>query len=599
MQPIVILGDLPAKPEIPAESQIAVLAEPAILTIGSLCFGFLFSYPLLSHLGEKTQVLDWTRGLEWAWADWITIVKFHQFPLWNPYKCGGLESLGNPQSHLLTPFFLLHWIFGPVAGLQLEIPLHLAVAFAGAYVLARMVGCSAAASVASGLTFAGSSWLPLHAAAGHDVFYSGAYIPWACAMTWASVQQRRITYAGLAGFFLALTFFEGGAYCVIQSVILIGLICTLGVLTRRSAWPIASLVLTGLFGLGFVAIKLFPAIHEMGLHPRGGYVDWIGPYNTLLSIFSRKQNFEGAFGGGGFWEHGAYISPALAVFALIGALVRWREAWIWSVGAATFYILAMGSTSEYSPYVLLHNVPFIASTYAPSRNLLSFVLCVAVLAGLGADLLLYGLRYGLPGKIRTKVRWATIAFIAVGFADLLMVSPRSLNQAFDGNVAVPTMPYSPQFRQYRDPNSSTDMLQLNLSNIGAVNCWETNFIDYSKNNVFGFNQPGYRGEQYILGSGAVELSKWTPNALSYDIDSGGPSTLVINQVYDDGWKLTEGTGTLVDHDGLLGILIASGHQQIRVAYRGVNFRLGMAISILTTIVLFLIWWWERKAVLVT
>src|SRR5208283_5287873 len=461
------------KKENPAESQIAFPAEPAILTIGSLCFGFLFSYPLLSHLGEKTQVQDWTRGLEWAWANWITIQKFHQFPLWNPYKCGGLESLGNPQSHLLTPFLLLHLLFGPAAGLELEIPLHLAIAFAGAYVLARVVGCSAAASVVSGLTFAGSSWLPLHAAAGHEVFYSGAYIPWICAMTCVSFQRRRITYAGLAGFFLALTFCEGGAYCVIQSVILLGIICTFGAWMRRSAWPIASLVLAGLFGLGFVAIKLFPAIHEMGVHPRGGYYDWIGPYKTLISIFSRKQTFEGALEGSGFWEHGAYISPTLAALALIGALAWWRKTWIWSVGAATFFILAMGGTSEYSPYVLLHNLPFIASTYAPSRNLVSFVLCVAVLAGLGADLLLYGSRDGLPGKIGTTVRWATIAFIAIAFADLLMVSPRSLNEAFNGNVAVPMISYSPHFRQYRDPNSSTDMLQLNLSNIGAVNCWET------------------------------------------------------------------------------------------------------------------------------
>ncbi len=205
--------------------------ERTLLIAGSLPFGFLFSYPMLRYIGTKTQVLDWSRGLEWSWVDWITIARFHQFPFWNPYKCGGMPDLANPQSRVVTPFLLLHLLFGPYAGLELEIPFHLAIAFGGAYVLGRVAGCGRIAALACGMTFAGSSWFPLHAAAGHDVFFPATYLPLVGALSWESFQKSRLTYAALAGLVLALMLGEGGVYFVIQGAILVGVIALIAVLT--------------------------------------------------------------------------------------------------------------------------------------------------------------------------------------------------------------------------------------------------------------------------------------------------------------------------------------------------------------------------------
>ena len=53
------------------------------------------------------------------------------------------------------------------------------------------------------------------------------------------------------------------------------------------------------------------------------------------------------------------------------------------------------------------------------------------------------------------------------------------------------------------------------------------------------------------GPGTVRLEKWTPNALEYDVDTASPSDLVINQNYDQSWRLTRGTGQVFEFGALL------------------------------------------------
>lgn len=110
-----------------------------------------------------------------------TIVHFHQLPVWNPYKCGGMPMLGNPQSHFLTPWFLLTLLFGPFIGLRLEIPIYIAIAWSGAYVLARVAGTRPLGALAAAMLFATSSWFYVRVTAGLLAMCGFAYLPWAIA----------------------------------------------------------------------------------------------------------------------------------------------------------------------------------------------------------------------------------------------------------------------------------------------------------------------------------------------------------------------------------------------------------------------------------
>jgi len=140
--------------------------EVLLVAASSMAFALIFAWPILGHLGQFGAFHDWEFNTELHWVPYYTVLHYHQFPLWNPYKCGGIPMFGNPQSRVLTPFFLIHLLVGPVLGLQLEIILHLAMAWSGGYVLARTLGLSSLGCVVAASVFPSNSWFFLHVGEG-------------------------------------------------------------------------------------------------------------------------------------------------------------------------------------------------------------------------------------------------------------------------------------------------------------------------------------------------------------------------------------------------------------------------------------------------
>src|SRR5580704_4915301 len=158
--------------------------EIGLVVLAALVFGAVFSYPLVLHLGVLSSFWDWDFLMQLALATHTSIVKYHQLPLWNPWKCGGVPLLGDPGARVLNPFFPLTLLFGPAIGVHLEVPLHLAIAWAGGYVLGRIQGMRRLGAVACASAFASSSWFPLHVAAGDVVMMGFCYFPWLLAFGW-------------------------------------------------------------------------------------------------------------------------------------------------------------------------------------------------------------------------------------------------------------------------------------------------------------------------------------------------------------------------------------------------------------------------------
>ena len=160
---------------------MTVKREATWVAFGSLAYTIMFSYPVLRRIGARGFAHDWDFAAELEWIPYYTIAHFHRFPLWDPYKCGGTPMFGNPLSRILTPFLLLDLMAGPVAGLNLQIVLHLAIAFCGGYVLGRTMALRPIAALVTAVIFPSSSWYYLHLAEGHTVFLCAAYIPWIAA----------------------------------------------------------------------------------------------------------------------------------------------------------------------------------------------------------------------------------------------------------------------------------------------------------------------------------------------------------------------------------------------------------------------------------
>jgi hypothetical protein len=564
----------------------AIKREAVWVALGSIALALIFCWPILPHLGRFGAFHDWEFTTELHWVPYYTVLRYHQFPLWNPYKCGGMPMFGNPQSRVLTPFFLLHLLVGPVLGLQLEVILHLALAFAGGYVLGRVMGLRPLACVVCASVFPTSSWFFLHIGEGHTVFLPAAYLPWIAALFYIAVNRRKLFPAALCGLLIALVFWEGGLYLAVFASILIACLALPMVLTRFSFWPLWASITAAVFTAGFSAIKLLPTVDVFKMYPRGPMGGESNPWWVLkICLFSHYQNIlRNGPGSFGFQEYGAFVSIFFVALAVLGALYGWRRPLPWIIAAVFFLEMARGETGRHSLWVVIRSVPvfsgLVTAMRLPTRILIPFVFTLSALAGLGAEL--------LCAKLGRVGPWFAGAILALGMIDVWIVGPPNLSLIFRDTT--PTLTRSMNFRQMRQLGAKFNMTHVAEANMGALECYE--YTDIFTNAV-GYDQGGYKGEQYLTGPGMVQLTRWTPNALSFDVTVLGPTELIVNQNYEPGWHLAQGIGEVSSDNGLIAIHLPTGRQHLKLVYRSKSFDYGLAIFILTLIALLLLWRFER------
>jgi|SRR5271166_528761 len=583
--------------------------EPAAVATVSLALGFLFSYPLLTALWVPSGFSpDWDQHLAFSWVQYDTIWHFHQIPLWNPFKCGGMPELGNPQDRLLTPFTLVHLLAGPIAGLYLEVPLHFAIAWAGGYVLARVLGMSRLAASGAATVFPASSWYALHATQGHADLLAFAFLPWVLAPAILAAERRRLSYSSLSAAALALTFFDGSPYPTIYAFLLMATVLPAWALYRRSVWPLLVFGLALVFGAGFMAVKLLPAIDFMRAHPRLILHPEVNDYRVLGQLLlSRNQDsrlWPGALWTWGFWESGAYVGLFI-VPAIIGALVGGGATLAWLFAGASMLLIWMGSQGPLSPWEILHHLPVFSAMRVPSRAIIPFTLTLAVMAGFGLDWIRKrGRRFG-PAIALILIAVATLDCFLVGTPNYWYV------------VSKPELEVQvPPGDSFRQVSHAVPDHELNYArhNAGVKYCYE-NLTYRWPTAIKGYDQLYYQGEQSIFsGPGTVRLEKWTPNALEYDVDAASPGELLtINQNYDPSWRLTGGTGQVFgfgalstgqirgfpDLPGLLTVNLPAGHQLLELSYRPASVIAGTAITLITLVVSLVLWFVERRKAIAT
>jgi hypothetical protein len=573
------------------------------LTIGSLAFALVYFFPIfydgsVSGAPMSSWLFAWpqfkfTGGIpgdtdhdvfmQLRWVVYYTIAHFHQFPFWNPYKCGGMSMIGNPEGAVVTPFVLPYLLFGVPSGVILEVFLHLAIMFAGGYVLGRQLGLRPLACIALAAIFPSSSWLSIHIARGHLNFLSIAYVPWVLALLLVSCRTRRWFPALLGGLFFALTLTEGN-YGFVFTAMLTGLLTVAVAVSSRSVRPVVAALLIGVFGLAFSSIKLIPTAELLSIYPRDFGVSWQSWWSVLVSLFSRSQDISHPMLASFFFsEYAGYISAPFAVLALIGAVANWRKAIPWVSGVLIFLLLFRGDTNPYALIVWMRELPLGGNIGLCGRWVIPLVFCVAVLAALGVET--------LCDRPAVWGRRLALIMVTVGMIDAWLVCSPNYRYLFQAPYKAP--PGLETFRQFQNA-SPGGMVAANLNNMGAVNCGCCGYY-IPHDAVRGYNQSGYSGEYYLVSSGDVKQTAWTPNSLAYEVSVPAATSLVINQNMYPGWRVARGNGEIYSADGRLAVRLPSGTQQIVITYRPTHILWAYLLTFLAAVALASVWFIEKKS----
>jgi hypothetical protein len=389
-------------------------------------------------------------------------------PVWNPWLNGGQPILSNPSYSSFYPPTWLALPLPPAYALSVLAILHAAIAFAGAWRLARRLGAERGAAALAAVGYTGSGAL-LSLLDAYTLFCSMAWFPWVLAFGDAALRapagsawRRPALLAGLA---LAMQLLNGEPSTVMVSGLgLLALAASAIRPARRALGPAAPAVLsqpaptrgdrTGtpspsrrqalvpvwrvlvppLAAAALAAVQLVPtagrlagSVRSQGLAPEEATL-WSSPPERLVElVFPRFFGDPARQGQGLFFGRGLHdldypyvvsIYPGLLVTLLgVAALCLWRiprrGAWVLCLAGGVF--LALGRHNPlYDP--LRRLLPPLAAMRYPERFILLAVAPLAFAAALGWQRLLDERR---AGRVQAADLPLALGLVVLGTAGLL------------------------------------------------------------------------------------------------------------------------------------------------------------------------------------
>jgi hypothetical protein len=319
-------------------------------------------------------------------------------PLWDPHQIAGLPFLATLQAGVFYPPNIAYavlpvgWAMGALA------VLHLMLAGAVTYALARRLGSSGAASALAGVTFMlGGSTVSLvyHT----NAINSAPWLPAAIYCTWRFWQETRVRWALALAAVLALQFLAGRDYTFVMTVHVVALLGVLqagwllrdGAGVRRAAAHVAWLAGAGALAMGLAAVQLLPTLE---LAARGGRTVG-GLPAPLLEIYGPMPpafffaNLVNPIRGAVRREYLGWV--ALVCFAI--GFRPWggdRATRFASILALLALLLAFGSQTPL--WAAYRYVPLGATFRLPDRFVYVFAFGFALVAAGGFDRVFHGRR---------------------------------------------------------------------------------------------------------------------------------------------------------------------------------------------------------------
>jgi len=341
----------------------------------------IYAFPVLENI-SYLGTMDWDQFTFWNAVPRDTILRYHQFPFWNPYVNGGNPMLANPDSSFLSPLYIFVLMFGAVIGLKIQIIVHLIIGLMGMFYLSGHLSLSKKASYLSSFIFMLNSTYALHLSEGHAEWMAMAFVPWAFLYFIKSLEQPRQALGAV--FFLGLMIFSG-VYIFSLFALFLSIFAFFKVLETRRIMPVKML---GLIFIGVIllcSIKLLPMLEFLNQYPRvpEKYFTNATYFSTMPEFyFDRRQAFLDRQHHG-FHEYGAYVGIAPILLCLLGLWKGFKKNWPLIMTGLISFIFVLGAESPIDLWEILHYFPIYNSLTVPSRNIFCVIFSLALVSGFG------------------------------------------------------------------------------------------------------------------------------------------------------------------------------------------------------------------------
>jgi hypothetical protein len=504
---------------------------------------------------------DWDQMESHRYLVTKTILRFHQFPFWNPYSCGGHPTWGGFESAtvVVSPWLPFYLAMSLPHALRVEVLGSALISAAGAWMLAGRFARSPASRALVVVAFAVNGRWALQTTAGHTWHLAYAWTPWVLYFydravgvdpTHGAPRRRDIVLMGAC---LAIMVYAGGIYPLPETAFTVGLYGLLLATATRSYRPIFVGVTAALLAFGFAAPKLLPVLDVLWHHPR--LVDSTESLDlaAFVQILTAREQDMGSRPANvspyGWHEWGMYVGWSVVAVTTIGCLAKRgvrESALMWT--GLVLVVLGFGAFDPHAPWPLLHNLPVFQSQHVPSRWLYPGLLLLVTVA---ASWLEWTLRRS--GRARAWLEVALVAGLACVAIDIATVARQPMTHAFVTvmpQVQESTGPFRTEIHLPPELAYASDWappsLPSEMANIGTIECGTFPALDSCYRDrkgrapglgARGRGDPAYKGEAFIPdGVGEAAIVSFTPNVVTVQVKGAQAGEhVVLNQNWDAGW----------------------------------------------------------------
>lgn len=539
---------------------------------------------------------DWDEMEGYRYLVVKTLRRFHQFPFWNPYTCGGHPVWGGVESDsiIVSPFFPAYMFLSLAVAMRVELVGSALLSMIGTWLFAGRFTRSPAVKAFVVAIFSINGRWALQAAAGHSWHFAWEWTPWTLYFldrAFSALHTRAdrglppMRDIACAGASMAMMVYMGGIYPLPQTAVLLGLYVVFVSVRTGDVRPFLCVAAAGVLGFALAAPKLLPTLEVFGRFPRfTDSSEWmdLGLFWAILT--SRDQDFGARPAPTPEWgwhEWGMYIGVLPVVVLVLAMLVaRGPRLAPWRWTALALVALGFGAVHPYAPWSLLHRMSIFRSHHVPSRWLYPGLLIAAVIAAAVIERWLTR-----AGRWRPVLELGALCVAASTAYDVATMARLPLVHAFErqpprakesiGEFHTEVhMP--PEIGYPTGGDWAPNTLPLVMANLGMTDCGSFfQFHNYYRDQhnhapglgAKGRGEPGYKGEAFVVeGEGRAAVTHWSPNEVTVAVTGARPGEHVaIDQNYDPGW-LANGRAAVNVSDVAAAVLRA-GDEEVVFRYR--------------------------------